>query len=175
MLNHFIELNNRVIDRFSAAERINIGIHTCPGGDCDSTHSADVDYADLLPTLFKMNAGYFLIQVASEKDRERVYKLCGEYSRSDANGVPQVCFIGVIDPLNPRVETPEQVCDDLVLASNYIPLERLGSTDDCGFSPFSIDVKPKHGSPDIARDIAFKKIAARVEGTQMASKKLGAA
>jgi methionine synthase II (cobalamin-independent) len=175
MLNHFIELNNRVIDRFSAAERINIGIHTCPGGDCDSTHSADVDYADLLPTLFKMNAGYFLIQVASEKDRERVYKLCGEYSRSDANGVPQVCFVGVIDPLNPRVETPEQVCDDLVLASNYIPLERLGSTDDCGFSPFSIDVKPKHESPDIARDIAFKKIAARVEGTQMASKKLGAA
>jgi methionine synthase II (cobalamin-independent) len=175
MLKHFIELNNLVIDRFSASERKNIGIHTCPGGDCDSTHSADVDYAELLPSLFKMNAGYFLIQVASEMDKERVYKLCGEYSRSDANGVPQICFVGVIDPLNPTVETPEQVCDDLVLAAKYIPLERLGSTDDCGFSPFSIDVKPKHGSPDFAREIAFKKIAARVKGTRMASEKLGVA
>jgi methionine synthase II (cobalamin-independent) len=175
MLEHFIELNNRVIDRFTAEERRNIGIHTCPGGDCDSVHSAEVDYAGLLPSLFRMNAGYFLIQLASEKDKEYVYKLCGEHSRADANGVPQICFIGVIDPLNPTVETQEQVRDDLVVASRHIPVERLGSTDDCGFSPFSIDVKPKHGSPDVARDIAFQKIAARVKGTALASEKLGVA
>ncbi len=175
MLGQFIELNNRVIDRFSAAERKNIGIHTCPGGDCDATHSADVDYAELLPSMFKMNAGYFLMQLASEPDKERVYKLVGQHSRADANGVPQVCFIGVINPQNPRVETAAEVCADLVLAAKYIPKERLGSTDDCGFSPFSIDVKPKHGSPDVARDIAFQKIRARVEGTKMASEKLGIA
>ena len=174
MLAQFIELNNRVIDRFSAEERKNIGIHTCPGGDCDSTHSDEVDYAELLPSMFKMNAGYFLMQLASEKDKERVYKLVGEHSREDANGVAQVCFIGVINPLNPKVETPEQVRDDLVTAAKYIPKERLGSTDDCGFSPFSIDVKPKHGSPDVARDIAFQKIKARVEGTALASEELGA-
>jgi len=173
MLASFIELNNRVIDRFSAEERKNIGIHTCPGGDCDSTHSADVDYADLLPSMFKMNAGYFLIQLASEKDKERVYKLIGEHSRKDANGVSQVAFIGVINPQNPSVETPQEVCDDLMLASKYIPKERLGATDDCGFSPFSIDVKPKHGSPDVARDIAFQKIKSRIEGARMASEKLG--
>lgn len=173
MLEHFVELNNRVIDRFSAEERKNIGIHTCPGGDCDSTHSADVDYAELLPTMFKMNAGYFLMQLASESDKERVYKLIGKHSREDANGIPQVCFIGVIDPLNPQVETAQEVCDDLMLASKHIPKERLGSTDDCGFSPFSKDMKPKHGSPDVARDIAFQKIAVRIEGTRMASEKLG--
>ena len=172
MLEEFVKLNNRVIDRFSAEERKNIGIHTCPGGDCDSTHSADVDYADMLPSMFKMNAGYFLIQLASETDKERVYKLIGEHSRDDANGVKQVCFIGVTDPLNPTVETPEQVRDDLVLAAKYIPVDRLGSTDDCGFSPFSIDVKPKHGSPDFARDVAFQKIESRVKGTQMASEEL---
>jgi hypothetical protein len=54
-----------------------------------------------------MNAGYFLIQLSSEKDKERVYKLIGQYSRSDANGVPQVCFIGVTNPQSPRVETPQ--------------------------------------------------------------------
>ncbi|CAN5684942.1 cobalamin-independent methionine synthase II family protein [soil metagenome] len=175
MLEEFIALNNRVLDRFSAEERKNIGIHTCPGGDCDATHSADVDYAELLPSMFKMNAGYFLIQLASEADKERVYKLLGEHSREDANGVPQVCFIGVTNPQNPRVETPEEVRDDLLLASKYIPVERLGSTDDCGFSPFSIDVKPKHGSPDFARDVAFQKIESRVKGTQMASEELGVA
>lgn len=175
MLPNFIELNNRVIDRFTAEERRNIGVHTCPGGDCDSTHSADVDYAELLPSMFQMNAGYFLIQLASEADKERVYKLCGEHSREDANGVPQICFIGVTNPQNPRVETADQVCEDLMRASKHIPKERLGSTDDCGFSPFSIDVKPKHGSPDAARDIAFRKIAARVEGTRMASEKLAMA
>ena len=172
MLSQFIELNNRVIDRFSADERKNIGIHTCPGGDCDSTHSADVDYADMLPSMFKMNAGYFLIQLASEKDKERVYKLLGEHSRPDANGVKQVCFIGVINPLDPRVETAEEVANDLITASKYIPVDRLGSTDDCGFSPFSIDKKPKHGSPDVARDIAFQKIAARVKGTALANERL---
>jgi methionine synthase II (cobalamin-independent) len=173
MLEQFIELNNRVIDRFSAQERVNIGIHTCPGGDMDSVHSADVDYAELLPSMFRMNAGYFLMQLASEQDKERVYRLVGEHSRDDANGVPQVCFIGVIDPLNPTVETAEQVAADLVTASRHIPKERLGSTDDCGFSPFSIDDKPKHGSPDFARDVAFEKITARVQGTQIAAERLG--
>ncbi len=172
MLEQFIALNNRVLDRFSAEERVNIGIHTCPGGDCDSTHSADVDYAEMLPSMFKMNAGYFLIQLASEPDKERVYKLLGKHSREDANGVKQVCFVGVINPQSPVVETPEQVRDDLLLAAKYIPVDRLGSTDDCGFSPFSIDVKPKHGSPDFARDVAFQKIESRIKGTQMASEKL---
>ena len=173
MLQEFIDLNNRVIDRFSAEERKDIGIHTCPGGDCDSVHSKDVPYEKLLSKMFQLDAGYFLMQLASEPDKERVYKLIGEHSREDANGVAQVCFIGVTNPQNPRVETAEEVCSDLLLASKYIPKERLGSTDDCGFSPFSIDTKPRHGSPDLARDIAFQKIAARVEGTRLAETKLG--
>jgi methionine synthase II (cobalamin-independent) len=43
-----------------------------------------------------------------------------------------VAFIGVINPLNPTVETPEQICEDLVLAAKYIPKDQLGATDDCG-------------------------------------------
>lgn len=54
MLKFFIELNNRVIDRFSAEERKNIGVHTCPGGDCDSVHSHEVPYENLLPSMFQM-------------------------------------------------------------------------------------------------------------------------
>jgi methionine synthase II (cobalamin-independent) len=173
MLEKFVALNNRLLDRFTAAERANIGIHTCPGGDCDSTHSGEVPYADMLPSMFKMNAGYFLIQLASERNKEAVYKVIGENIRKDAKGVKQVAFIGVINPLNPRVESPQEVANDLILAAKYIPKDQLGSTDDCGFSPFSIDVKPLHGSPDYARDVAFQKIKSRIEGTKIASEKLG--
>jgi methionine synthase II (cobalamin-independent) len=173
MLGDFIEMNNRLFARFTPEERRNIGIHTCPGGDCDSVHSKEVPYELLLEHMFEMNAGYFLIQCASEDDRESVYRLCGKYRRDDADGVSQVCFMGVINPLNPEVETAEHVRDELLTAAKYIPVDRLGATDDCGFSPFSRDVKPQHGSPDFARDIAMQKISARLEGARLASAELG--
>lgn len=173
MLQEFIDLNNRLFARFTPEERRNIGVHTCPGGDCDSVHSKEVPYELLLEHMFDMNAGYFLIQCASEDDRETVYKLCGRYSRDDAEGVPQVCFMGVIDPLTPEVETAEHVRDELLKAAEHIPPARLGATDDCGFSPFSRDLKPQHGSPDFARDVAMRKIGARLEGARMASAQLG--
>jgi methionine synthase II (cobalamin-independent) len=173
MLPHFIDLNNRVLERFTPEERVNIGIHTCPGGDRDSVHSADVPYNNLLGTMFDINAGYFLIQLASERDKDPVYESIGKHLRTDANGVTQMAYIGVINGLNPRIESPQEVADALVRAANFIPKEQLGATDDCGFSPFSIDEKPSHGSPDYARDVAFQKITNRVEGTRAAASKLG--
>ena len=67
----------------------------------------------------------------------------------------------------------ESVVDALVRAANFIPKEQLGATDDCGFSPFSIDEKPNHGSPDFARETAWQKITNRVAGTKLAAEKLG--
>jgi methionine synthase II (cobalamin-independent) len=173
LLPRFIALNNRVLDRFTPEERVNIGIHTCPGGDRDSVHAADVPYNNLLGTMFDINAGYFLIQLASERDKDPVYESIGKHLRTDANGVTQMAYIGVINGLNPRVESPQEVASALVRAANFIPKEQLGATDDCGFSPFSIDEKPSHGSPDYARDVAFQKITNRVEGTRAAASKLG--
>jgi methionine synthase II (cobalamin-independent) len=173
MLQDFIDLNNQLFARFSPEERMNIGIHTCPGGDCDSVHSKEVPYGMLLEHMFEMNAGYFLIQCASEEDRESVYELCGRYRRDGADGVSQMCFMGVINPLSPEVETAEHVRDELMMAAKHIPMNMLGATDDCGFSPFSRDVKPRHGSPDFARDVAMQKISARLEGTRMASEAMG--
>jgi methionine synthase II (cobalamin-independent) len=168
LLPHFIELNNRVLENFSDEGRRSIGIHTCPGGDRDSVHSADVPYNNLLPEMFKINAGYFLIQLASEREKDPIFESIGQHSRDD-----QMCYLGVTVTQSPRAESPQEICDMLVRAADFIPKERLGSTDDCGFSPFSIDEKPNHGSPDYAREIAFQKIKARVEGTRMAAEKLG--
>ena len=161
ILNSFIELNNMVLARFSVEERRRIGVHTCPGADHDSTHSADVDYAELLPSLFELKAGNFYIAMAGEKDRERSLKIVARYLKQK-----QRAFIGVIDVINPRIETPEEVCARVLEAARYIPVEQLGTTDDCGFSPFCDDVSTQ-------RETAFAKIRARVQGTAMAAHQLG--
>src|SRR6266550_1815474 len=160
LLTAFVRLNNRVVERFTRAERKRIGVHTCPGGDKDSTHSADVDYGQLLPSLFELNVGSFYIQLASEKDRGRVLATIKEHAKPD-----QKIFVGVIDPINPRVETPEEVRDQVLEAAEFIPLPQLGTTDDCGFAPFGDDTST-------SRDTAFAKIKARVAGTKLAAQVL---
>ncbi len=161
LLENFVALNNRVLDHFSPEERRRIGVHTCPGGDRDATHSADVEYAGLLPVLFSLRVRRFYIQLASEKDPAHVFKIIRQHMRPD-----QIVFVGVIDPINPAVETPDQVRDRILEAAEYLPVAQLGSTDDCGFSPFADDTST-------SRDIAFAKIRARVEGTKLAAEKLG--
>ena len=157
LLQSFIDLNNLALARFSTENRKRIGVHTCPGADCDSTHSADVDYAELLPSLFELQAGNFYIALAGEKDRVRVQKIIRDYMKPD-----QRVFIGVVAAIDPRIETPEEVRDRILEAAKYIPIEQLGTTDDCGFSPFSDDTST-------SRDTAFAKIRARVLGTALAA------
>ncbi|HUP64318.1 MAG TPA: cobalamin-independent methionine synthase II family protein [Thermoanaerobaculia bacterium] len=161
LLNSFIDLNNLALGRFSPSERQRIGVHTCPGGDRDSTHSAEVDYADLLPSLFQLRAGNFYVALAGEQDRDQVLKMIREYLKPD-----QRVFVGVVAPIDPRVETAEEVRDRVLQAAEYIPVNQLGTTDDCGFSPFSDDTST-------TREIAFAKIRARVEGTALAAERLG--
>ena len=156
LLNSFIDLNNLALARFTPEERQRIGVHTCPGGDRDSTHSADVDYAELLPSLFELQVGNFYIALAGEPDRGRVQKIIRDYLKPD-----QRVFIGVVAPIDPRIETPEEIRDRILDAAKYIPVEQLGTTDDCGFSPFSDDTST-------SRDTAFAKIEARVRGTALA-------
>ena len=134
LLRSFIDLNNLALSRFSAEERRRIGVHTCPGSDRDSTHSAEVDYGELLPSLFQLKAGNFYIALAGEKDPVRVLRIIREHIKPD-----QRVFVGVIAPIDPRIETPQEVRDRVLIAADFIPLAQLGTTDDCGFSPFCDD------------------------------------
>jgi 5-methyltetrahydropteroyltriglutamate--homocysteine methyltransferase len=162
LLHQFIDLNNLALARFSAEERQRIGVHTCPGGDRDSTHSADVDYAELLPSLFQLNVGNLYVALSGESDRVRVLRLIRHFVKPD-----QRVFVGVVAPIDAHVESPQEVRDRVLEAAEYIPLAQLGTTDDCGFAPFSDDTST-------SRDTAFAKIRARVEGTRLASVLLNA-
>jgi methionine synthase II (cobalamin-independent) len=158
LLSSFIDLNNLALSRLSQQERQHLGVHTCPGGDRDSTHSADVDYADLLPSLFQLNVCNFYVALAGEPDRKRVLQLIRRYMQAH-----QRVFIGVVAPINPRVETADEVCERVLEAAQIIPVAQLGTTDDCGFAPFCDDAST-------TRDTAFAKIQARIAGTAAAAR-----
>jgi methionine synthase II (cobalamin-independent) len=78
-----------------------------------------VPYNNLLPEMFKINAGYFLIQLASEREKDPIYESIGEHSRDD-----QMVYLGVTNPGNPRPESPQEICNLLVCAADFIPKER---------------------------------------------------
>jgi 5-methyltetrahydropteroyltriglutamate--homocysteine methyltransferase len=96
--------------------------------------------------------GRFYIQLASEPDRWRVLTSVRSLLKP-----PQLLFVGVTDPINPRVESPEEVRDRVLEAAELIPIESLGTIDDCGFSPFADDTST-------SRATAFAKVKSRVEG-----------
>jgi 5-methyltetrahydropteroyltriglutamate--homocysteine methyltransferase len=161
LLNSFIDLNNLALARFSPEDRRRIGVHTCPGSDRDSTHSGDISYAELLPSLFELKAGRYYVALAVEKDPVQVLKIIRDCIKPD-----QRVFVGVVSPIDPAAETPEQVRDRVLQAAKYIPIEQLGTCDDCGFSPFCDDTTT-------SRETAFAKIRARVAGTALAAEAIG--
>jgi 5-methyltetrahydropteroyltriglutamate--homocysteine methyltransferase len=161
LLHSFVDLINLSLARFSFDDRTRIGVHTCPGGDRDSTHSAEVDYAELLPSLFELTVRNFYIALAGEKDRVRVLKIIRSHMKPH-----QRIFVGVVSPIDAKIDTPEEVRDRILQAAQYIPADQLGTTDDCGYAPFCDDTST-------TRDTAFEKIRARVLGTALAEKALG--
>ena len=160
LLASFIDLNNLALGRLTPEERLRVGVHTCPGGDRDSTHSADVPYTSLLPSLFQLNVSNFYLSLAGERDREGALAVIAAHLRPGHRA-----FVGVISPIDPHLESPEIVRDRVLEAARFIPLHQLGTTDDCGFAPFCDDIST-------SRTLAFAKIRARVAGTALANQAL---
>jgi 5-methyltetrahydropteroyltriglutamate--homocysteine methyltransferase len=156
-LDEGIRLNNAVIAAVPEQYHDRIGLHTCPGGDRDSTHSADVPYEALLARMFEINATRFYLQMITEPDYEAALKVVAKHLREG-----QIAYVGVTNHLVEEVESAETVRDRILLAAKYIPIDQLGTTDDCGFSPFTDDLST-------SRDTAFAKIKARIDGNALAS------
>ncbi|CAF1055228.1 unnamed protein product [Didymodactylos carnosus] len=156
LLKEFISINNRVLDRFTPEEQKKIGVHVCPGGDCDSYHSYKIDYTLVLPDLFQLHLRNFYLQLSSEKDRVKILNCIKQYMKPHHR-----IFVGVIDPINPEIETAQAVRDRILEAAQYIPLEQMGTTDDCGYSPFADDRSR-------SRKTCYEKVKARIQGTKLA-------
>ena len=163
LLEHMVDLINQALESFTPAERLRIGVHTCPGADLGSRHSGNVAYNDLLPTLFDIDAGSFYVAMTGENDPKVALRLIKTLLRPNMR-----VFVGVIDPISAEIETPELVMKRIMEAAEYIPVDNLGTTDDCGFAPFLDDMST-------SREVAFRKIQARVKGTRMAERELSTA
>lgn len=157
LLSSFIALNNLALRRFAPWERQRIGVHLCPGRNRDATPGNALEYAELSPGLFELDAGAFFVALARENNRPRVLRLIQACLKPQ-----QRVYVGVVDVLDPRVESAEEVCERILEAAEYIPLAQLGTTDDCGYSPFD-------DNHVVSRDNAFAKIRSRVEGTRLAA------
>lgn len=126
------------------------------GNDRGSTHSSDVDYSRVLFGVFQLKLKNFYLQMTTEPDPEHLLSLISKLIKPHHR-----VFIGVINPRDLHVETPQIVRDRVLMAAKYIPIEQLGTTDDCGFSPYN-------DNESITREKCFEKIRARVEGTKLA-------
>ena len=155
----FVALNNRVLDHFRPEERRRIGVHTCPGGDRDSTHSADVDYAGLLPVLFQHHAGRFYVQLASERTR------VGPADHPPAPTARSDGLRGRDRSDRPGGRNRRSGLRPGAGRCQACARSHLGTTDDCGFAPFADDAST-------SREVAFQKIRARVDGTALAARRL---
>lgn len=160
LLRDFVDLINLGLENLTEEERKKIGIHTCPGADLDRTHSADIDYKYLLPSLMEINVGNFYVAMSSEKEPEKALRLIGKVLKPS-----QIVFVGVVNPIDRHIESPEMIRDRIIHASKFIPLNQLGTTDDCGFSPFTDDLST-------SRSVAYSKIKNRIEGTKLAEHSL---
>jgi methionine synthase II (cobalamin-independent) len=105
--------------------------------------------------------GRFYIALTGEQDRDCVLRIVQQYMKPNHR-----IFVGVVSPIDPRIETPEEIRDKVLEAAEYIPAAQLGTTDDYGFSPFSDELSTSH-------DTAFAKIGSRIEGTELAARAMG--
>ena len=98
-----------------------------------------------------MNVGS-VVMLAGEADRAATLKLIGQHLRPEQD----LRWCDRSD--RPASESAEEVRDRVLEAADILPVDRLGTTDDCGFSPFADDTST-------SRDVAFDKIGARRRDT----------
>lgn len=174
LLQELIQINNRLLDRFNDNDKKKLGVHICSGlysifflinlminlfiigNDKGSTYSSDVDYSQVLREVFQLHLKHFYLQLASEEDPDSILLLVSKLIQPEHR-----VFIGVIDPLNHEIEKIEDIRDRVLRAAKYIPINQLGTTDDCGFAPFN-------DNDTITREKCYEKIRARIEGTKLA-------
>ena len=151
--------------RLTDAERRRVGVHTCPGGDRDSTHSADVPYAQLLPSLFQLNVTNFYVALAGEtrpRRRARAHRHASEAAparlrRRDRADRP-AARNARRSRARPRARSGARTSRWTSSARRTTAVSRRSAT-----------------TVSTSRELAFAKIRARVAGTALADKAIARA
>ena len=116
LLDAFVDLNNRVLDGFTrGGARRRSASTPAPAATRTRRTAPTWTTRSCCPRSFASNVGNFFVQLASEADRPRVLKILGAHAKDGRR-----IFVGVTDPISPRVETAEEVRDRILEAAKFI-------------------------------------------------------
>lgn len=128
--------------------------HLCHGS-WHGPHTTDLDLKHLVDLMFKINTRYYSFEAANARHAH-------EYTIWDDVKLPddKVIMPGIVSHSTNLIEHPELVADRITRFAKRVGPERVIASTDCGLGG---RVHP---------DIAWAKLTALVEGTELASKQL---
>ena len=120
----------------------------------------DMQAKDIADVILKIRAGAFSFEASNPRHEHEWAVWCEAKRPADTVLIP-----GVVTHCSVLVEHPELVAERIVKYANAVGRENVIAGSDCGFATFA-------GADEIDPAIAWAKLAALVEGAEIASKKL---
>jgi 5-methyltetrahydropteroyltriglutamate--homocysteine methyltransferase len=120
----------------------------------------DMQAKDIVDVILKIRAGAFSFEASNPRHEHEWAVWCEAKKPADTVLIP-----GVVTHCSVLVEHPELVAERIVKYANAVGRENVIAGSDCGFATFA-------GADEIDPAIAWAKLAALVEGAEIASKKL---
>jgi 5-methyltetrahydropteroyltriglutamate--homocysteine methyltransferase len=136
-----------------------VRMHMC-WGNYEGPHHHDIPMELLLPVMLKVNVGALLFEAANPRHAHEWMVLRDMKIPDDKVLIP-----GVLDSTTNYVEHPLLVAERICRFAEILGRERIIAGTDCGFSTFA-------GFGPVDPDIVYMKLAAMVEGAQIASDRL---
>jgi 5-methyltetrahydropteroyltriglutamate--homocysteine methyltransferase len=158
-----VELHVEVLNhalRNVPGERVRM--HVC-WGNYEGPHTRDIALEAILPALLKAKPRGLLFEASNPRHAH-------EWSVWTRVKVPDdyVLIPGCLDSTTNFVEHPELVAERIGRFAGIVGAERVIAGTDCGFSTFA-------GFGAVDPEIAWTKLAALVEGAELASRRIGKA
>ena len=144
-----VSLINRVIDGIDfEAYGARMGLHICRGNwSQDESTLLSGSYDPLSPYMQRMNVKQLVLEYATERAGDIM-----EFSGKELG-------LGVVNPRTERVETAEEIRQDIERALEHYPKDQLFINPDCGFATFS-------NRPVNSDEIALSKVRAMREAVE---------
>ena len=136
-----------------------VRMHMC-WGNYEGPHHHDIPMELLLPVMLQVKAQGLLFEAANPRHAHEWTVLRDTKIAEDKILIP-----GVLDSTTNYVEHPLLVAERICRFADILGRERVIAGTDCGFSTFA-------GFGPVDPDIVYMKLAAMVEGAQIASERL---
>ena len=120
----------------------------------------DMQAKDIADVILKIRAGAFSFEASNPRHEHEWTVWCEAKKPADTVLIP-----GVVTHCSVLVEHPELVAERLVKYANAVGRQNVVAGTDCGFATFA-------GSDEIDPAIAWAKLAALVEGAEIATRRL---